>query len=98
MIVPEGTVSGLVEEFRIVKRQLIQAARAKGTARSRRVLVCSPHPGEGKTFCATNLAIAMAAERESEVLLVDGDFAKPSVLSTLGLPKGAGFMDCLAAS
>ena len=96
MIVPEGTISGLVEEFRIVKRQLIQAARAKGTARSRRVLICSPHPGEGKTFCATNLAIAMAAERESEVLLVDGDFAKPSVLSTLGLPKGAGFMDCLA--
>lgn len=96
MIVPEGTVSGLVEEFRIVKRQIIKAAREKGTARSRRVLVCSPHPGEGKTFCATNLAIAMAAERDGEVLLVDGDFAKPSILSTLGLPKGPGFMDCLA--
>ncbi|WP_209347753.1 capsular biosynthesis protein [Pontixanthobacter sp. CEM42] len=96
MIVPEGTVTGLIEEFRIVKRQVIKAAREKGTGRSRRVLICSPHPGEGKTFCATNLAIAMAAERDSEVLLVDGDFAKPSILSTLGLPKGPGFMDCLA--
>jgi Mrp family chromosome partitioning ATPase len=58
--------------------------------------VCSPHPGEGKTFCALNLAIAMAGERDGEVLLVDADFAKPSVLSTLGLPKGAGLMDALA--
>ncbi|MXO90398.1 P-loop NTPase family protein [Pontixanthobacter aquaemixtae] len=96
IIVPEGAVTGLIEEFRIVKRQILQAARAKNTARSRRVLICSPHPGEGKTFCATNLAIAMAAERDSEVVLVDGDFAKPSILSTLGLPKGPGFMDCLA--
>ncbi|MDN3645278.1 capsular biosynthesis protein [Pontixanthobacter aestiaquae] len=96
LIVPEGTITGLIEEFRIVKRQILKAAKDKGTGRSRRVLICSPHPGEGKTFCATNLAIAMAAERDSEVLLIDGDFAKPSILSTLGLPKGPGFMDCLA--
>ncbi len=96
MIVPEGSVTALIEEFRIVKRQILSSAHERGTARSRRVLVCSPHPGEGKTFCATNLAIAMAAERDSEVLLVDADFAKPSILSTLGLPKGPGFMDCLA--
>ncbi|MXP43486.1 P-loop NTPase family protein [Allopontixanthobacter sediminis] len=96
MIVPEGAVTALIEEFRIVKRQILSAARERGTAKSRRVLICSPHPGEGKTFCATNLAIAMAAERDSEVLLVDADFAKPSILSTLGLPKGPGLMDCLA--
>lgn len=96
MIVPEGPVTALIEEFRIVKRQILSAARERGTAKSRRVLICSPLPGEGKTFCATNLAIAMAAERDSEVLLVDADFAKPSILSTLGLPKGPGLMDCLA--
>lgn len=96
LIVPDGAVNALVEEFRIVKRGVLDAARAAGTARSRRVLICSPHPGEGKTFCASNLAIALAAERDSEVLLIDADFAKPSILSTFGLPKGAGFMDCLA--
>lgn len=96
LIVPEGTVSALMEEFRIVKRQILQASRERGTAMSRRVLICSPHPGEGKTFCAANLAIAMAAERDTEVLLIDGDFAKPSILSTFGLPSGPGFMDCLA--
>ncbi len=96
LIVPEAAAGALIEEFRIVKRGVIGTATKLGTAASRRVLVCSPHPGEGKTFCATNLAIAIAAERDSEVLLVDADFAKPSILSTLGLPKGAGFMDCLA--
>ena len=96
MIVPEGATTGLMEEFRIVKRQLIAAAREKGTAAARRVLVCSPLPGEGKTYCSTNLALSMASERDTEVLLVDADFAKPSILSTLGLPKGPGFMDALA--
>lgn len=99
MIVPEGSVTALLEEFRIVKRQLLlQAAdlrRAGAGAKAQRVLICSPHPGEGKTYCAINLALSIAAERESEVLLVDADFAKPSVLSTLGLHGGLGLMDAL---
>lgn len=99
-IVPEGAVSGLLEEFRIVKRTLLlQAAelrRAGAGASAQRVLVCSPHPGDGKTYCSLNLALAMAAEKESEVVLVDADFAKPSILSALGLPGGPGLMDALA--
>jgi Mrp family chromosome partitioning ATPase len=93
-IVPEGAVTALLEEFRIVKRAVLEAARKADKAQ--RVLVCSPLPGEGKTFCATNLALAIAAEKDSEVLLVDADFAKPSVLSVLGLAGGAGLMDALA--
>lgn len=100
LIEPEGTVSTLLEEFRIVKRELLQSAReaqVKGMGgKAQRMLVCSPLPGEGKTFCATNLALAMAAERDGEVLLVDADFAKPSILSVLGLPGGPGLMDALA--
>ncbi len=96
MIVPEVGATALLEEFRIVKRQILASAQAAGEADARRVLICSPHPGEGKTFCAINLAIAMAGERDGEVLLVDADFAKPSILSTLGLPKGPGLMDALA--
>ncbi|PNU05039.1 AAA family ATPase [Novosphingobium guangzhouense] len=99
LIVPEGTVTELLEEFRIVKRQLlVQAAdlrRQKAGAMAQRVLISSPHPGEGKTYCALNLALSIAAEKESEVLLVDADFAKPSVLSALGLPGGPGLMDAL---
>lgn len=99
LIVPEGAVTALLEEFRIVKRQLlVQAAdlrRQKAGAIAQRVLISSPHPGEGKTYCALNLALSIAAERESEVLLVDADFAKPSILSALGLPGGPGLMDAL---
>lgn len=93
-IVPEGAVTALLEEFRIVKRAVLDAARK--SAKAQRVLVCSPLPGEGKTFCATNLALAIAAEKDCEVLLVDADFAKPSVLSVLGLTGGIGLMDALA--
>lgn len=99
LIVPEGTVGGLMEEFRIIKRQLLLQAmelrRAGAGAAAQRVLICSPLPGEGKTYCATNLALSMAAEKEGEVVLVDADFAKPSILSTLGLPGGRGLMDAL---
>lgn len=99
MIVPEGAVTELLEEFRILKRQLLlQAAdlrRQNAGAMAQRILVSSPHPGEGKTYCALNLALSIAAEKENEVLLVDADFAKPSILSALGLPGGPGLMDAL---
>lgn len=100
LIEPESAVTGLLEEFRIVKRQLLrtvaEARAGHGPAHAQRILVCSAHPGEGKTFCAVNLALSIAAEKDNEVLLVDADFAKPSVLSTLGLPGGPGLMDALA--
>lgn len=99
LILPEGSVSAVLEEFRIVKRQLLfnasQLAQQGMGVPSQRVLVCSPHPGEGKSFTSVNLALAIAAEKETEVLLVDADFAKPSVLSMLGLPGGPGLMDAL---
>ncbi|WP_408589963.1 AAA family ATPase [Novosphingobium sp.] len=99
LIEPEGPITGLLEEFRIVKRQLLLTAAesrlGRGAPHGERILICSAHPGEGKTFCAVNLALSIAAERDNEVLLVDADFAKPSVLSTLGLPGGPGLMDVL---
>src|SRR4029078_8618038 len=99
-IVPEGSVTATLEEFRIVKRQLLlQVAdlRSQGAGSAAQgVLIRAPHAGEGKTYCAVNLALAIAAEKESEVLLVDADFAKPSVLGALGLPAGRGAVDALA--
>lgn len=96
LIVPEDPVTGLLEEFRIVKRELLADARAGGNALARRILVSSPHTGEGKTYCATNLAIALAAERGLEVVLVDADVVKPSVTQRLGIDAEMGLMDALA--
>ena len=99
LIVPEGSVTGLLEEFRIIKRQLLVNAsdlRKQGSgAAAQRILVSSPHPDEGKSYCSINLALSIAAEMESEVLLVDADLAKPSLPGILGLPDGPGLMDAL---
>ena len=97
---PDGKVSGLSEEYRIVKREIIRSI--DGTAgrppipRGHRVLVASANPGDGKSFTAINLALSLAAETDHEVLLVDADFAKPSVVKMLGLEDGPGLMDVLA--
>ncbi|MFN3748182.1 MAG: AAA family ATPase [Sphingorhabdus sp.] len=97
---PDGPVTGLSEEFRIVKRQLLLAARGgKGfdaVEHGERILICSANPNEGKTFCAINLALSMATEKDNRVLLVDADFAKPSILARLGIEGGTGLMDALA--
>lgn len=99
---PDGPVTGLSEEFRIVKRQLLLAARGgKGVDaihHGERILVCSANPNEGKTYCALNLALSMATEKDNRVLLVDADFAKPSILRTLEIDTGPGLMDALADS
>ncbi len=99
-IVPEDPVTGLAEEFRIVKRQLLLAARGgKGyepVPMGERILVCSANPNEGKTFCAINLALSIASEKDNRVLLIDADFAKADVPEVLGLPQSHGFMDALA--
>ena len=94
-IEPDAPGGALAEEFRIVKRQLLLSAR-EGGEKARTVLLCSAQPDEGKTFCAVNLALSLAAERDCEVLLIDADFPKPEILSILGLEGGAGLVDALA--
>lgn len=98
-VVPDAPATATAEEFRIVKRQLLIDAMASGDNAIRNgnlILVCSSQPNEGKTFCATNLALSIASERDVTVLLVDADFAKPEILSTLGLEGGKGLVDVIA--
>ena len=98
-ILPDAAATGLVEEFRIIKRQILLGASGKTDMpeeKRRSVLICSAQPDEGKTFCAVNLAVSLASEKEVEVLLVDGDFSKPEVLSILGIEGGPGLIDALA--
>jgi exopolysaccharide/PEP-CTERM locus tyrosine autokinase len=93
-VLPDAPVSEIGEQFRLVKRQLL--ARDGGADAARRVLVCSANTGEGKTFCAVNLALSLAAEKDLQVLLIDADMVKPGVVSTLGIEDGPGLMDALA--
>ena len=98
MIVPGAPVGPLAEEFRLIKRQLFvnRQRLAQGDVDlARTMLVCSARPGDGKTFCAINLALSIAAERDTEVLLIDADVAKPDVCKRLGLQPNAGLLDAL---
>jgi receptor protein-tyrosine kinase len=97
-IVPDSPATTIAEEFRIIKRQLLLNAMSRGPGsihNGNLILVCSSQPNEGKTFCAINLALSIASERDLTVLLVDADFAKPEILSTLGLEGGKGLVDII---
>lgn len=97
-ILPDSPTTAIAEEFRIIKRQLLMKAMASGPNAIRNgniILVCSSQPNEGKTFCAINLALSIASERDLTVMLIDADFAKPEILSTLGLEGGKGLLDLI---
>ncbi len=99
-ILPDAPPGALAEEFRIVKRQLLLSALggqgSEPVRDGRAILVASAEPDEGKTFCAVNLALSLAREKSIEVVLVDADFAKPEILSTLGVRGGPGLIDALS--
>jgi protein-tyrosine kinase len=98
-IEPEGPITGLAEEFRIIKRRLLLGASERGgidEAKRRTILVCSAQPDEGKTFCAVNLALSMAVEQDLEVLLIDADTANSEIPSLLGIEADSGLSDAIA--
>lgn len=98
MITPFKEPTQIAEEFRVIKRSLLAKAFEQdddGKEHRNMIMVSSAKPGEGKTFCAINLALSIASERDLTVLLVDADFAKPSVLDVLGLTGEVGLVDVI---
>jgi protein-tyrosine kinase len=96
IITPDGGRTPMTESFRRIKREILaNVANPKAGAPANLVLVTSALPGEGKTFCAINLAISIALERDRTVLLVDGDVAKPGIPTALGVGAERGLMDAL---
>jgi exopolysaccharide/PEP-CTERM locus tyrosine autokinase len=98
MIIPDGERSQIAEEFRLIKRPLIKNAFNQGSGpinNGNLIMVTSALAGEGKTFCAANLAMSIAMEMDHTVLLVDADVARPAVPDYLGLETGRGLLDVL---
>lgn len=97
-LTPETLRAQIAEEFRVIKRPLLNNVRGKSAVpveRANLIMVTSSMPGEGKTFVSVNLAISIAMEIGKQVLLVDADVSRPSVLSRLGLRAGTGLLDVL---
>jgi receptor protein-tyrosine kinase len=98
-ITPNSPRSRIAEEFRVIKRPLLTNARGKSAApvlNANRVMVTSSLASEGKTFVTLNLAMSMAMELDTSVLLVDADAPRPAVLERLGLPTSKGLLDLLS--
>nr|WP_308635258.1 XrtA-associated tyrosine autokinase [Massilia brevitalea] len=98
MVTAASGRTSLLEDFRVIKRPLLKRAFGEASTPGRPnnlIMVTSSLPGEGKTYCAINLAMSIAMELDHTVLLVDADVARPSVLRTLGLPAQRGLMDIL---
>lgn len=98
MVTQDGGRTPIAEDFRIIKRPLLRNAREAGIGsikHSNLIVVTSALPGEGKTYCAVNLAMSIAMEMYITVLLVDADVARPSILKVLGLGAEPGLMDIL---
>ena len=97
LLTPGNERSKLAEQYRLVKRPLLnKALAAVGDSLAKLIMVTSARPGEGKTFTAFNLALSIAAERHLQVILIDADPHRGQLLETLGLEKGPGFMDYLS--
>jgi receptor protein-tyrosine kinase len=99
-LVPDLVRSDLALEFRHIKRPLLRnvAAGEPGKRRESLIMITSAMPNEGKTFCALNLAMSMAMEIDTSVMLVDADVVRPAVLDRVGLPPERGLLDLLTDS
>lgn len=98
IVTPSAPRSLVADQFRVLKRPLLTSAKATGDAavhHGNLIMVTSALIGEGKSFSSVNLAMSIAMELDSTVLLVDADVARPSVLRMLGLPPGPGLLDVL---
>ncbi|HKR19704.1 MAG TPA: AAA family ATPase [Stellaceae bacterium] len=98
--VPSAQRSRVVEEFRIVKRQLVAKYMDEPdddlANRNRVIMVTSARPREGKTFTAINIALSIATEQDLKVLLIDLDTKHHAMQEMMGIPASYGLTDLLS--
>ena len=86
--------SELAETFKMLRSQVFQRLRADGHSL---LAVTSPRAIEGKSLTAVNLALAIAAELDSAVLLVDADLSGRGLQTLFGLEGQPGLSEHLSA-
>lgn len=97
-LTPDTANKKIIDEYRAIKRPILSNAFGKGVGvveRGNLVMVVSALPAEGKTFTSFNLAMSIAMEKDTTVLLVDSDIIKRSLTHMLGLGDRPGLTDVL---
>ncbi|HEY7887390.1 MAG TPA: P-loop NTPase [Steroidobacteraceae bacterium] len=95
---PDEEIDLLTRQYRKIKHPLVAKAMGRGVPRAPKgylIMIASAMSGEGKSFTAVNLALSLSLEKDLEVLLVDGDVAKPQLSRVLGLDGVPGLLDSL---
>ena len=82
------------ESFRALRSQLMMRVFTEGTVHPA-IAVISPEPGDGKTYCATNLAVTLA-QLGGRTLLVDADMRGPRVHEIFNIKNSAGLSGILS--
>ena len=82
---------GAAEAYRTLRTGLLFAAAERGV---RMIMVTSPHPGEGKTATAANLAVVLA-QAGRRVIVVSADLRKPRLHRFFGLKNDVGLSQLL---
>jgi receptor protein-tyrosine kinase len=97
MVTPDNRASVTYNEFRSIKRKLLPLTRDPETKATTKniVMITSALAGEGKTYTAMNLAICLAAERNLDVILVDGDVVRASIAQYFEGAPSEGLLDLL---
>lgn len=98
LLTPDSDQRELHEQYRLVKRQLINHAFTSPPELpnpANLIQVTSSVLDEGKTFTVFNLGMSIAMERDYTVLLVDCDLSRRSLTSLVGLGESRGLTDLL---
>ena len=80
------------EYFRALKNSLLFPESGNPP---RTIMITSTSRGEGKSFVASNLAVAIASTIDEHVLLVDCDLHRPTVHSMFGIENNKGLSNYL---
>lgn len=86
--------SARAESFRALRSQLMMRIFTEGTQHPA-LAVISPESGDGKTYCAANLAVALA-QLGGRTLLVDADMRGPRVHEVFNLRNSTGLSGILS--
>ncbi|MBI1787491.1 MAG: CpsD/CapB family tyrosine-protein kinase [Acidobacteria bacterium] len=87
----DGASSRAAEQYRMIRTKI-----SHHPLQPRTLLISSAGPGDGKTTSAINIAGVLSLRDDVNVLLIDADFRRAMIASSLGIPEEPGLANVIA--